>query len=182
MFKKILIALAAVVAVFLLYVARKPSEFKITRSASIAAPAKVVFPQVNDFHKWEPWSPWAKKDPQAKNSFEGAAAGKGAKFSWAGNKEVGEGSMTITESRPNELVLIDLNFVKPFKASNVTEFTFKPEGKGTAVTWTMSGKQPFFGKIMCTFMDMDKMVGADFEKGLAGIKAISEAAAAPKKK
>ena len=129
---KVLVGVAAVVvlvvAVLAVIVAMRPSEFRIERSATIAAPASAVFAQVNDFHNWEPWSPWAKLDPSAKSSFEGAAAGKGAEFAWAGNRKVGEGRMTITESRPSELVRIKLEFLKPFAATNTAEFTFEPEG------------------------------------------------------
>ena len=176
MLKKILIGLVVVIGVFLAYVAKQPSDFRITRSAVIAAPAKVVFAQVNDFHNWQAWSPWAKKDPTAKNLFEGSPSGKGAMFSWAGNREVGEGRMTITESHPYDLIRINLDFSKPMKASHTAEFRFAPEGKQTTLTWSMFGKQTFMGKAICLFMNMDKMVGGDFEKGLAEIKTISESA------
>jgi uncharacterized protein YndB with AHSA1/START domain len=176
--KKILVALAAIIVVFLGFVAVQPSEFRITRSATIAAPPETVFTQVNDFHKWEAWSPWAKLDPNAKNSFEGPSAGTGAKFHWSGNSEVGEGGMTITESQPNDLIRIKLEFLKPFAATNTTEFTFVPEKEGTQVTWSMSGNNNFMGRVFCLFMNMDKMVGGDFEKGLTSMKSIAEAAAA----
>jgi hypothetical protein len=143
----------------------------------ISAPAPVVFAQVNDLHRWENWSPWAKLDPNMKVAHEGPPAGKGAVYSWAGNSKVGEGRMTIIESRPNELVRINLEFIKPFAATNITEFTFKPEGNGTAVSWSMSGENNFLSKAVCLFMNMDKMVGGDFEKGLAALKSVSEAAA-----
>jgi len=176
MLKRILIALAVIVIVFVGVVAMQPSEFRIVRTATIAAPAPAVFAQVNDFHNWEAWSPWAKLDPAAKNSFEGAAAGAGATFRWAGNKEVGEGSMTITESRPSDLIRIKLEFLKPFAATNTTEFTFKPEGNQTAVTWSMAGKNNFIAKAFCLFMNMDKTVGGDFEKGLARMQSVVQAA------
>ncbi len=175
MLKKILIVLAAIVVVFVVVVAMQPSDFRVARSATISAPAPAVFAQVNDFHKWEEWSPWAKLDPAAKSTFEGPPAGTGAIFRWAGNKEVGEGSMTITESRPSDLIRIKLEFLKPFAATNTAEFTFKPEGDQTAVTWSMSGQSNFIGKAFCLFMDMDKMVGGQFEKGLASMKSIAEA-------
>jgi hypothetical protein len=146
------------------------------RSASVSAPAPTVFAQVNDFHKWEAWSPWAKLDPAAKATFEGPSAGIGAIFRWAGNKEVGEGSMTITESRPSDLIRIKLEFLKPFAATNRAEFTFKPQGDQTVVTWSMEGKNNFMAKAFCLFMNMDKMVGSQFEKGLANMKALAEAA------
>jgi len=176
MLKKILIALAAIVVVFIAVVAMQPSDFRVARTATISAPAPAVFAQVNDFHNWEEWSPWAKLDPAAKNSFEGPSAGSGAIFRWAGNKEVGEGSMTITESRPSDLIRIKLEFLKPFQATNTAEFTFKPEGNQTAVTWSMAGKNNFISKAICLFMNMDKMVGGKFEEGLAHMKSVVEAA------
>ena len=179
MLKKILIVLAAIVVVFVGVVAMQPSDFRIVRTATISAPAPAVFAQVNDFHNWEAWSPWAKLDPAAKNSFEGPSAGIGAIFRWAGNKEVGEGNMTITESRPNDLIRIKLEFLKPFQATNIAEFTFKPDGDQTAVTWGMAGKNNFISKAICLFMNMDKMVGGKFEEGLAAMKSIVEAAPRP---
>jgi hypothetical protein len=138
-------------------------------------PAPTVFAQVNELRKWKAWSPWAKKDPNAKESYEGPAAGTGAIMSWAGNNEVGEGRMTIVESRPAELVRFKLEFFKPFAATNTAAFEFRPEGQGTRVTWTMNGRNNFIGKAMCLVFDMDKMVGGDFEQGLAGIRQIVEA-------
>ena len=176
MLKKILIALAAIVVVFVAVVAMQPSEFRIMRTAAISAPAPAVFAQVNDFHNWEAWSPWAKRDPAAKATFEGPSVGTGAIFKWAGNHEVGEGSMTIIESRPSDLIRIKLEFLKPFRATNTAEFTFKPEGNQTAVTWSMVGKSDFIAKAVHLFMDIDKMVGGDFEKGLAQMKSVAEAA------
>lgn len=167
-----LIVLVVIVAGFAGVVAMQPSEFRIVRSATIPAPPAEVFAQVNDFHNWEAWSPWAKLDPAAKNSFEGPAAGKGAIFKWSGNNEVGEGSMTITESRPSDLIRIKLDFVKPFEGTNITEFTFKPEGDQTVVTWDMSGHNTFMGRVFCLFMNMDKMVGGKFEEGLANLKSV----------
>ena len=172
MLKKILLGLAAVIIVFLIVVALQPADFRISRSAVIAAPPAAVFEQINDYHKWDAWSPWAKLDPNAKNSFEGSASGVGAKFSWAGNNDVGEGSMQITDSKPNERVVMDLVFLKPFAATNTTEFTLKPEGNGTAVTWSMAGKNGFIGKAAGLFMNCDKMVGTQFEKGFENLKSI----------
>jgi len=147
MWLKVLLAIAAVVvlvvAVLAVVVAMQPSEFRIQRSATINAPAPAVFAQVNDFHSWQAWSPWAKLDPSVKNSFEGAPAGPGAAFAWAGNSKIGEGRMTIVESRPSELVKIKLEFLKPFAATNTAEFTFKPEGERTAVTWSHVRTQQF---------------------------------------
>ncbi len=176
MLKKILIALVAVVAVFVVVVALQPSEFLITRTATLSASAPVIFAQVNDFHYWRAWDPWAKLDPAGKASYEGPAAGEGAGFRWAGNKEVGEGSMTIVESHPSVLIRIKLEFRKPFAATDTTEFTFKPEGSQTVVTWSMSGKKNFICKTLGLFMNYDKMVGGQFEKGLENLRAVTEAA------
>ena len=133
-----------------------------------------MFAQVNELRKWRAWSPWAKKDPNAKETFDGPAAGTGAAMSWAGNNDVGEGRMTIVESRPAEVVRFKLEFFKPFAATNSAEFAFREEGGRTAVTWTMRGQNNFVGKAMCLVFDMDKMVGGDFEQGLAGIRRIVE--------
>jgi hypothetical protein len=176
MLLKILIALGAVVAAFAAFIALQPSEFRIARSATIAAGAPDVFAQVNDFHKWEAWSPWAKLDPNAKASYEGPSAGEGAVFVWSGNSQIGEGRMTLTESRPAELIRIRLDFVKPMAATSTTEFTFKPEGERTAVTWAMSGHNNFVSRAICLFMNQDKMVGGYFEQGLANLRAVTEAA------
>lgn len=177
MLKLILLGLAAIIVIFLIVAAMQPADFRITRSATIAAPPSAVFEQINDFHKWNDWSPWARLDPNAKNSFEGPPAGVGAGFSWAGNNKVGEGRMTITESKPGELVRMRLAFLKPFAATNVAEFTLKPEGNQTAVTWSMSGTNGFVGKCVGLIMNCDKMVGGQFEKGFANLKAIVEAPA-----
>jgi len=178
---KILVGLALLVvlvgAVVAILAAFQPSEFRIARTATIAAPAATVFAQVNDFHNWEAWSPWAKLDLTAKNTFEGPAAGTGAAFAWSGNSKVGEGRMTITESRPSELVRIKLEFVRPFAATNTAEFAFKPAGGGTAVTWSMYGHNNFIARAFCLFVSMDKALGGEFEKGLASMKSAAEAAA-----
>jgi len=176
MLKKILIALAAIVLIFLVVVAMQPSDFRVERTSTIAAPPADVFAQVNDFHKWEAWSPWAKLDPAAKVAFEGPEAGQGAVMTWAGNDKVGEGKMTLTESRPSDLVKINVDFVKPFEGSIISEFTFKPEGDQTAVTWAMSGHHNFFEKALCLVMNGTKMIGDDMEKGLAQLKSVMESA------
>jgi uncharacterized protein YndB with AHSA1/START domain len=175
MLKKILIGGVVLVLIFVAVIALQPADFKIVRSATIAAPAALVFAEVNDFHKWEAWSPWAKRDPAMKQTYAGAEAGIGSAYSWEGNSEVGAGRMTLTESRANELVRIKLEFLKPFKAENLTEFSFQEaNGKETTVTWSMEGRNNVLSKAYCLFMDMDKMVGADFEQGLAQMKAIAE--------
>ena len=173
---KILVALAVIVLGFVGVVAMRPSEYRVARTATIAAPAPAVFAQVNDFPKWEAWNPWAKLDPAMKQAYAGAPAGIGAIYTWAGNSEVGEGRMTLTESRPSDLVRIRLEFLKPFATTSTAEFSFKPEGDHTAVTWSMTGKVNFMAKVVHLFMDMDRMIGGNFEKGLAQLKSVVEAA------
>lgn len=170
----VVLVIGILVAGFAVVVALQPSTYHVERSAAMTASPADVFAQVNDFHKWEAWSPWAKLDPSAKYSYEGPEAGKGAIIRWAGNHEVGEGSMTIVESRPNELIRIQLDFVKPFEDTAMTEFTFKPQGDQTVVTWSMSGQNKFIGKAFCLFMNMDKMIGEKYEQGLANMKALVE--------
>jgi len=171
MLRKILLVLVVVIAVLAVVVALQPSDFTVQRSAVIPAPPATVFPMVDDFRRWAEWSPWDKIDPQMKRTFSGPAAGKGAKYAWVGNNEVGEGDMTITESKPNELILNDLHFVKPMEGTSLTEFKFTPEGAGTRVSWKMSGTNNFVGKAMCLVMNMDKMVGGKFDEGLNAMKA-----------
>ena len=166
----IMVVLMAMFSVLCVIAARQPNEYSISKSATISAPQPVVFAQVNDFHNWQEWSPWAKLDPNATPTFEGKDAGPGAIFKWSGNKEVGEGQMTITETQPNDWIRIKLDFVRPMKDTANTEFIFTPEGNNTKVTWTMSGTRSFMGKVFCLVMNMDKMVGGDFEKGLANMK------------
>ena len=176
MLKIILIALAVIIVLLVVIVVLQPSEFRVARSTTISAPPSAVFAQVNDFHKWETWNPWGKIDPAMKQTYEGAPAGIGAIYTWAGNNEVGEGRMTITESRPSDLIRIKLEFFKPFAGTNIAEFTFKPEGNQTAVTWSMEGKNNFMAKAIHLFMNMDKMIGGQFEKGLASMKSVVESA------
>ncbi len=177
MLKFILIGLVVIVIAFVIVVSLRPTDFRVQRSATIAAPPAAVFTHVNDVHKFQEWSPWAKVDPNSKIVFEGPEAGTGAKFSWAGNKDVGEGAMTVTDSKPAELVQFRLDFKKPFEATNTADFSFKPEGDKTVVTWGMSGKNNFLFKAVGLFMDCDKMVGKDFEKGLDNLKTLAEAEA-----
>ncbi|MBI1273571.1 MAG: polyketide cyclase [Alphaproteobacteria bacterium] len=173
MAKKILLALLAIVAVFLVVVSMQPDDFSVTRSATFDAPSQTVFAHVNDLGKWEAWSPWAKMDPEAETEFEGPEAGTGAIMRWKGEK-TGQGSMTIVESRPGEFVGFDLAFIKPFESSSAASFTFEPDGGRTRVTWTMEGKSNFIGKAMGLFMNCDKMVGDQFDEGLASLKEIVE--------
>jgi len=173
----ILLALAFIAIIFFVVIAGRPDEFIVSRSIEISALPGKIFPHVNDLHKWQAWSPWAKLDPNAKNSFAGADFGTGAAMSWDGNKKIGAGRMTIVESAPNDLIRFKLEFIRPFKATNTAEFTFKTEGNLTAVTWSMSGKNNFMSKAFSLFMNCDKMVGGDFEKGLAKMKSFVETAA-----
>lgn len=179
MFKKILILLALVIAGFAVYVAMQPDEYRIDRSATMAASPAAVFKQVNDFHKWDAWSPWVKIDPNCKVEFDGPTSGEGAIFRWDGNEEVGQGSMTILESKPNELVRIELAFVKPMEDKATTEFTLKPDGDKTVTTWSMYGKRNFVGKAVCSIMNMEKMIGGKYEEGLASMKKIVEGSPTP---
>ncbi len=174
MLKWSLAAIAAVVVIFLIVVAMQPSDFKVERSATMRVPAPAAFAQVNDFHNWRAWSPWEKVDPALKRSYEGPQSGTGAVYAWQGNKDVGEGRMTITESRPGELIRIRLEFFEPFAATNSAEFSFKPMGDATAVTWTMTGQNNFLAKAICLFVHMDSMVGGMFEQGLAQMKTVVE--------
>jgi hypothetical protein len=179
MLKKVLFSLAVIVAVLAIVVAMQPAEFRVTRRATMSAPAPAVFAQVNELRKWEAWSPWQKLDLAMKVDYEGPPAGPGASYSWVGNSQVGEGRLTITDSRPSDLVRIKLEFMKPFAATNTAEFTFKPEGDKTAVTWSMEGRNNFISKALNLVLNMDKMVGGQFERGLANMKAVAESA--PKK-
>jgi uncharacterized protein YndB with AHSA1/START domain len=176
MLKIILIAIPVLIIVLVVIAALQPSDFRITRTATISAPPGIVFAQVNDLHKWEAWSPWAKMDPAAKITFEGPPAGTGAGYTWAGNNKVGEGRMTITESKPNERLRFKLEFRKPFEATHTAEFTFQPQGDQTVVTWSMAGTNKFMFKLFGLFMNCDKMVGGQFEQGLADLNVVAKAA------
>lgn len=178
MIKKILILAGVIVALLVAVIASQPNEFRITRSTVIHSSPEKVFEQVNNFHNWERWSPWAKLDPTSQVAYEGPAAGVGAVFRWAGNDQVGQGSNTIVESRPNELIRIKLEFIKPFQGVSTAEFNFDAEGGRTSVTWSMYGKNNFIGKAVSLIMNCDKMVGAQFEAGLANLKKITETPAA----
>jgi carbon monoxide dehydrogenase subunit G len=169
--------LVVVVTAFVVIVSVQPSEFSVSRSISIDAPPETVFAQVNDLHKWQEWSPWAKLDPSAKIDYEGPMAGVGAAFAWTGNCQVGQGRMAITENRPNEQILFKIEFAKPMKATNTAEFIFRPDGQQTVVKWTMFGKKNFICKAMGLAVNCDKMIGTQFEKGLADMKLLAQAAA-----
>lgn len=167
-----------VVALFVLgaiVIATRPDSFRIARSMAIAAAPSVPFAFVNDFHKWTEWSPFEKLDPNLRRTYSGSADGVGAAYAWAGNSKAGEGSMKIIESVPARRVALDLNFEKPFKATNLTEFTFTPAGDGVTVEWAMSGKNTTMGKVMGLFMNMEGYLGTAFTEGLTNLKRVSEA-------
>lgn len=178
MLRKILLALVAILALFLGFVATRPSTYAVERTAAIAAPAAVVYAQLADFHRWDAWSPWAKLDPNVKNTYAGEPGAVGARQEWAGNQDVGKGRMTVKEARPGERLVIDLEFIEPFASRADTTFALAPEGAGTRVSWTMSGRLGFLEKAAGVFMDMDAMIGRDFEKGLAQLRAVAEAESA----
>lgn len=181
MVKKVILGIAVLVVVAVaglcIVIAMQPAEYRVARSADINAPSDKIFEHVNDFHKWDAWSPWAKMDPNMKVTYSGAESGVGSSYAWSGNDEVGEGKMTIRSNHPPKQLLIDLEFIKPFASTNVTQFEFKAQGEKTNVTWTMVGNKNFIMKGLCLVMDMDELVGADFEKGLAQLKTISESGA-----
>jgi uncharacterized protein YndB with AHSA1/START domain len=174
---KILIGVAVVIVIFAIVVATRPAAFRVERSVTIAAPPRAVFEQVNDFRAWTAWSPWEKIDPNLKRTYGGPPAGVGTTYAWVGNKQVGEGRMTIEKSDAPSTITIKLEFLKPFAATNVATFTFTPTADGTRVTWAMDGRKNFMMKGFTLFMDMDQMVGGDFERGLAALKTVAEGAA-----
>jgi hypothetical protein len=171
----ILIGLAVLVAVFAILVATRPADFRVSRSGTIAAPAAVIFEHVSNLHKFQEWSPFAKMDPTSKVIYSGPESGRDARFSWAGGGKAGEGSMTCIDCQPSSLLGYRLDFLKPFKGTNMAEFSFKPDGDRTVVTWTMTGTNNFVMKAVSLFMNCDKMCGPMFEKGLADLKVIAEA-------
>ena len=179
MLRKLAIVLAVLIVVFLVSVAIQPDEYRISRSASIAAPPDAVFAETNDLHKWAAWSAWDKIDPAMVRTYEGAASGVGAVYKWSGNDEIGEGKMTITESKPNELVRVKLEFFKPMEGQAMADMTFKPDGAGTTATWEMYGCNNFLGKAFHLCIDMDKMIGGKYEESLAALKSLVESGAKP---
>lgn len=174
MLKKVLLGVLVLIVVILGLATTKPDTFSLERSIEIAAPPEKVFAHVNDFHQWEAWSPWAKMDPAMKVTYSGAPAGVGAAYDWTGNSDVGTGRMEITRATPGSEIEIKLDFLEPIEAHNTTLFTFTPSNGGTNVKWSMSGENNMMSKVMAVFVSMDKMVGPDFEKGLAQLKAESE--------
>lgn len=174
MIKKILAVLVVLIAAVLAFAATKPDTFHVERSATIQAPPEAVYPLIADFRNWPSWSPWEKLDPAMKRTFSGAPSGVGAVYAWQGNNDVGAGQMEITEANPTSKVAIRLQFLEPMESSSTTEFTLTPQAGGTGVTWAMHGPNPYLSKVMSVFMSFDKMIGKDFETGLANLAAQAE--------
>ena len=174
----IAVVLAIAIAIVLILAATKPDTLRVQRATTVKAPPEKIFPLINDFHQWGSWSPYEHKDPAMKRSFSGAADGKGAVYGWEGNKNVGSGRMEILDSSVPSKIVIKLDFFTPFEGHNTAEFTMLPQGDATVattnVTWLMHGPSPIMGKIMHVFINMDRMVGKDFEIGLANLKRLAE--------
>lgn len=174
MVKTIAIVIVALVAALLVYAATKPDTFRVQRSTTIQAPPERIFALINDFHSWRSWSPYETLDPAMKRTFTGAASDRGAVYEWESNGKAGVGRMEITESIPPSSIMIKLDFIKPFEAHNIAEFTLAPNGGATTVTWAMHGPLPYVAKVAHAILNIDRMVGRDFEAGLATLKAAAE--------
>lgn len=174
MLKTIAIVIVLAIAGVLVAALLQPDTFGVRRAASIQAAPEKIYPLISDFSRWGAWSPYEKKDPAMKRSFSGPGAGKGAVYAWEGNKDVGAGRMEIAEAAAPSRVSLKLDFTRPFEAHNRVDFTLEPKGGATQVTWALQGPMPFISKVICLFVDMDSMVGADMEAGLASLKAIAE--------
>jgi len=174
MLKKIAIVLALIFAVITVLALTKPDSYRVERSITITAPPEKIIGLITDFHQWGAWSPWEKIDPNMVRTFSGAASGKGALYYWKGNSDVGEGRMEVTDVTSPSSVAIKLDFIAPFESANTTVFKLAPQGGATNVTWTMDGPMTFTTKLMSVFVSMDAMIGKDFEKGLANMKAVAE--------
>ncbi|QDP22164.1 SRPBCC family protein [Bradyrhizobium cosmicum] len=170
----IALVLAVGIAAVLAFAFTKPDTFRVERSLKVKAPADAIYPQVADFHRWTGWSPYENRDPGMKRTYGGAAAGKGATYAWDGNNNVGAGHMEILEASSPSKLRIKLDFERPFEGHNTAEFTFMPQGDATQVTWAMHGPAPFMSKVMQVFINMDNMIGKDFEAGLASLKKLTE--------
>lgn len=169
-----LLIVAALVAVVLILAVLKPADFYYERRAVLAASPEEIFPHVNELKRWLAWSPWEKMDPAMQRTFTGPPAGIGAVYAWDGNRQIGAGRMTITDSQSGALVRIRLEFFRPFACTNRVEFTFRTTPDGTAVTWSMAGTNKFTGRLMGVFINMDKMCGAQFEEGLENLRKVTE--------
>jgi polyketide cyclase/dehydrase/lipid transport protein len=165
---------ALAIGVILILAATKPSSFSVRRSAAVNAPAEKIFAVISDFHQWRGWSPWENRDPAMKRTYEGSERGKGAVYAWDGNKNVGAGRMEILEATTPTKILIKLDFIKPFEGHNSAEFTMLSQGNATNVDWVMRGPAPFMSKVMQVFVSFDRMIGKDFEAGLANLKTLVE--------
>lgn len=174
MINTLIIIVAVLIAAILIYAATRPDTFRVQRAMSIKAPPEKIFPLINDFRQWEAWSPWEKVDPEVKRAYSGAASGKGAVYEWSGNNEIGQGRMEIIESSPSSNITLKIDFIKPFAASNMIEFTLTQQEDATTVTQAMYGPSPYISKLMGIFCSMEKMVGSKYEEGLASLKAIAE--------
>ena len=174
MLKTIAIVVVVAIVATLVYAATRPDDFRVQRSTSIKAPPEKIFALINDFHRWDSWSPWEKIDPAMKRTYSGAASGKGTIYAWQGNSKVGEGRMEIADASPPSKVTIKLDFVKPIEGHNTAEFTLEPKGDSTNVTWLMYGPSAYIAKVFGIFVSMDKMIGDDFEAGLANLKSVAE--------
>ena len=171
-----IIGLTVVVPIIalLVFAATRQGTFRVQRASIVNAPPEKIFALINDLHRWRVWSPYENKDPAMKRTLSGAAHGKGAVYEWEGNKDVGKGRMEISDTSPPSRVLIKLDFVRPFEAHNIVEFTLEPNGDSTNVTWAMRGSSPYLARLMSIFFSMDSMIGKDFEAGLANLKAVAE--------
>jgi uncharacterized protein YndB with AHSA1/START domain len=152
----------------------RPDNFTVSRSATIGAPASVVFEAISDFRRWEEWSPWANLDPSAKRAFDGVQGAVGSSFEWAGNAKIGAGKMTLLELARDEMLRIRLDFQRPMRARNLVTFALSPAGEGTRLVWSMSGKRDIYGKLLSLLVDLDKICGRDFERGFANLKSLLE--------
>lgn len=174
MLKIIGIVIVVAIVAALLYATTRPDTFHVQRTASIKASPDKIFAYINDLHAWEAWSPYAKLDPAMKTRYSGTASGAGSVYEWEGNSQIGAGRVTITDTTPPKQMAIKLDMFKPFAASNDVTFTLQPNGDATDVTWAMDGRNNFMSKLMSLFFNMDKMVGGQFEEGLANLKALAE--------
>jgi uncharacterized protein YndB with AHSA1/START domain len=170
----IAILLVLAIGVILILAATKPSSFSVRRTAAVNAPAERIFAVISDFREWRGWSPWENRDPGMKRTYDGSERGKGAVYAWDGNKNVGAGRMEILEATTPSKILIKLDFIKPFEGHNTAEFTMSPQGNATNVNWVMQGPASFMSKVMQVFVSFDKMIGKDFEAGLANLKKLVE--------
>jgi hypothetical protein len=174
MIKKIAIVIVILIVALLIFAATRPNTFRVERTASIKAPPEKIFPLIDDFHKWGDWSPWEKLDPAMKRTYSGSDSGKGAAYAWEGNNKVGKGRMEITDVFPSSKVIIKLDFEKPMEGHNVSDFSLERKGDSTSVTWVMYGPNSYPAKVISIFFNMDKMIGKDFEAGLANLKTVAE--------